>query len=95
MSDLPNFICRVNRYIYGYSGNEIPPRVETTETFMYHSQPNEDRETFAKRMSELVLPYREAANAQPRRYYSERDGWSWEIIDITPKPIEVDYAINQ
>lgn len=81
------WICRVTRYIYGYSGNELSPPVESEEYFVYHSEPGEELKAFEKRMADTVLPMRRAADASTPRAYSIRDGWGWSIIDITPKEI--------
>lgn len=76
---------KVTRFIYGYSGNELSPPVEKTETYIYLSEPDEDEATFKVRMADTVLPMRRAADASKPRSYSIRDGWDWSIIDITPR----------
>jgi hypothetical protein len=81
------WICRVKKIIYGYSGNELMPPVEGNEFYIYHSEPEETLPDFQKRMSETVLPMRRAADAAKAKPYSIRDGWDWEIMDITPRPM--------
>jgi hypothetical protein len=82
-----SWLCKVTRYIYGYSGNELMPPVEREEYFIYLSEDDEDLETFKIRMQDTVLPMRRAAKAASPRHYSITDGWDWSILDITPKPM--------
>ncbi len=78
------FVGITKHYVYGTSGNELPPPVIKCVQYAEVI----DVDTFDEAyeiMAKNVLPLRREAqrNFKP---YSAPDGWDWEVISIRNRP---------
>jgi hypothetical protein len=72
------YVCIFTRYIYGHSGNELPPPVENTVSRGILSVDGESEEEFRRRMTTFGMLLRSEVDQTPRPY-SAPDGWDWAI----------------
>lgn len=81
----------IARNIYGYSGTELPPRLERSERFSYIAKEGEPFEYFKGRMEQLCSQLNGVAHSIPARNYSLQDYWSCTIHQLTDNPVPEAY----
>ncbi len=80
--------CEIRHTVYGCSGTELPPPVDSTERYIMLPYENETKEAFRERMFDLVEPYSRNEKRKPRKSYSENDTWSWRIVEVVERKLE-------
>ena len=67
------------QYVYGISGNELPPPITKTIKTA-HLIDVDTKDEAMEVMKEMVLPLRQAS--KDSKPYSAPDGYDWEVIKI-------------
>lgn len=78
------FVGITKHYIYGVSGNELPPPVESCIKYAELIDVKTYQEAYDI-MAKNVLPLRREAERN-HKPYSSPDGWDWEVISIGNRP---------
>jgi hypothetical protein len=78
-------VAQIKRYIYGTSGNELPPPIKETQTQIIVNYPDETEVQFKERIFQKALLLRKEEDAKPSRPYSCQNGidWSFFLVDET------------
>jgi len=77
-------ICIFTHTVYGFSGNELPPRPETVTSYIERSSNGETIDVFRNRMQFAGIELREIIKNKPVRPYSEKDSVDWKILEEHP-----------
>ena len=78
------FIGITKHYIYGVSGNELPPPVKKCIKYAEVIDVETYQEAYDV-MAKNVLPLRREAERN-NRPYSSPDGWDWEVVSLRNRP---------
>lgn len=75
------FVGIKTHYVYGISGNELPPPCKEVNKTAYILDVAMRHEAMDL-MKDMVMPLRVAADRTEPESYSQRDGYSWEVIKV-------------
>jgi hypothetical protein len=77
-------ICEFTYTVYGTSGNELQPPVESQETFTATIRDNESAGEFKVRMAKYGLYIRGEIKKVPMKSYHVADGLDWRFVKFNP-----------
>lgn len=72
------YIAIIEQSIYGTSGTELAPPIESRNRFGYISEDGETLLAFNDRIRRIVLPLRN----EPAKSYSWSDGYDWTVAEV-------------